>query len=103
MNSLLISGVITAIFTLLQEIIGRKSNVTNIKLQEGDLILESVGGIYGLLITQRSNAFLRSALRTFIKNFYNKFQKELEELTVDLDVFNDDDSRILVHNAFGLG
>ncbi len=98
-DSILLSGGITAIKSLLKEAVGTSSEIVAIRFKEKEIMVRSYSNFGIFLIVDRTSNFLRRAMDSFGNEFAQQFQINELEL-IDETKFKDADS--LIKKNFGL-
>ncbi len=85
----LLSGLISAVNNVFEEIFKTKSAIQNISGKEISLLMESAGKIVVLVITDKISHFLDLALKRYTKEFEVRFRNLLEEKIQDTVKYKD--------------
>ena len=99
-ESVLISGAIIAITSLMEEAFGINSNMKMIKFDDKDIMVEIKKDIAFLLVTERTSFFLSKCLKMFSESFIGQFKNEIENYIGDTSTFHG--SADLLIKSFGL-
>ena len=81
------SAAIVAIQNLVQEISQTEGHIRLIGMSDRILIMKSHESVVSVLISQKNSYFINNGLRDFNREFYNKFQHEIENFTGNVEVF----------------
>jgi len=77
-DSNLITSALNAITSLLQEITQTNSVLDSIDVQEKELIFEYIDDIIGVLLLNKETKFAKKLLRTFLKQFYERYKDKIK-------------------------
>lgn len=83
----LIGGAIDAISKFLQEALGIRTNLKEIKLFDRDILLDINEYFACVLITDKSTYFLKESLKKFNGMFLEKYKKQLEKFTGETSLY----------------
>ena len=83
------SAAIVAIQNLVQEISQTEGHIVLIGMSDRILIMKSYESVVSVLISQKNSYFINNGLRDFNREFYIKFQKDIENFVGKVDVFKD--------------
>ncbi|MFW9991719.1 MAG: hypothetical protein ACFFD4_06640 [Candidatus Odinarchaeota archaeon] len=99
-DSILLSGGITAIKSLLKEAVGTATEIVSIKFLDKELLVSSRKEFGAFLIVDRPSRFLVKALTNFSQEFEEEYSKVLADDLVDSTAFQGAEK--LVRAAFGV-
>lgn len=103
-DSALVSGGLTAIESLLKEVVGTTSKINAIKFQKKAIMISIRQGFGVFLIADRTSKFLQQALErfadAFIKHYDLENPQKLEDFSGEISVFESADT--IVERIFGL-
>ncbi|MFW9995532.1 MAG: hypothetical protein ACFFD4_26075 [Candidatus Odinarchaeota archaeon] len=100
-DTLLLSGGISAIKSLLKEAIGTTSEIKAMKFKEIEIMVSSFEQYGVFLIVDRPSNFLLEAIENFGMSFHQKYKEILEDLSIlEESQFKEADD--LIKKAFGL-
>ena len=99
-DSMLFSGGMTAINSMLKETIGLSSEIELIRFTDLDIMVSRDNDIGVFILVEKSSKFIKEALKNFLELFTGRYGSEIQESVVDVNAYISADE--LVKNAFGL-
>jgi len=93
-DSNLITSALNAINSLLQEITKTNSSLDSIDIKEKELIFDYIGDIIGVLLINKETELAKRLLRTFLKQFHDRYKKKLYPFKGVISDFDDADDLV---------
>ncbi len=102
LDEALFAGGIVAITSLMQEATQSTSDISEVKLEGNQLILERKNQVIALILSPQTTFYLRGALKRFTTGFIREFSQALASMAyVETDTFAKGGKR-LVYESFGV-
>ncbi len=83
------SPAIIAIASLVSELSGAQGELRAINLSDRTIMVKSHRSIVGIVLSDRTSYFLRRGFDKFVRDFYSKYQEEIEQYSGNIAVFKD--------------